>query len=294
MGFLNLAVSAALGGAGVAANDMGESVLLNPALVAHSSKVALGAFYQPRANTFNFQQAFGFSLIDNHTNATFPGGAAYFRNSDLPGYKRQEHFHLLTGRFIKGQLAAGVSLTHVRTSGEPQTSPPDAPPTTPVRNPGGREGGGIIRVGEPVDLLAVGDGSDKLWTQWNMAVGLHWNPWPQLALAAVYDNILPEPQNLPVDIQRPPRVTLGLMHLATDYFRWRMDASHQVNKVDTFKMAGGVEILMRRFFSFRAGTHWDRKKFTWSGGVGFVGPRFHLNYAWLNFKRHSFNLLIFF
>ena len=322
-GFESMAVSAALGGAGVAANDVGETVLLNPALVAHSSKVALGAFYQPRANTFNLKQDFGFSLVDNHTNATFPGGAAYFRNSALPGYTRQEHFHLLTGRFIKGQLAAGLSLTHVRTLREATASatPSPKPEQQPVRNPRPDDRGGrIIRTGAgagypshpPAAQPPVLRPSDspglwadeaaslskrQLWTQWNMALGLHWNPWPQLAVAAVYDNLLPEPADIPKDIKREPRVTLGLMHIATDYFRWRLDASHHIKQRDTFKAAGGVEVLMRRFFALRAGARWAAQRFVFTGGLGFVGPRFHLNYAlrdFNTFQEHSFNLLIFF
>ena len=80
-------VAGAMGGAGIAANDMAEQMFLNPAVLSHTEGIAGGYFFQGGYSAPQSRDEFGALAITDNTEGTlFSGGVlASRRNRSFPG-----------------------------------------------------------------------------------------------------------------------------------------------------------------------------------------------------------------
>lgn len=241
-------IAGAMGGAGRAAVDGGESAFLNPASIAHMREYFVGMHYQrgehPREGDFS---RYALQLTDG-TSALIPGGASIYRQKiDLPngaGSRTDQDIQVGVAGFAIPKLAVGVSGHYFTQSGQ---------------------------------------GRDD--TQWNGGVGLIFSPTDDLGVGLVGYDIAPVPSDALVDRRLIPTFALGLHYVFSDLLRVRLDlvrpdiqptfTDHRIN------VMGGLESFFATTFVFRLGMQAletaDQMNLT--AGFGYHGPRLSVDYS---------------
>jgi hypothetical protein len=128
----------------------------------------------------------------------------------------------------------------------------------------------------------------------NMDIGFLYTPQPKLGLGFVFYNILPPKETLPVELKEKMSLGLGVNYLYHEMIRTRFDVSTESI------WAVGLETYLNRFVITRFGysDNFDVERQIFTAGLGFNGPRFQFNYAYLgNIQkssdyRHSVDMVI--
>ena len=239
-------VSSATGGAGRAATEVGETVLLNPATIVHSPQFSGSLFYSEGYwDKDSNERVYAGSLIDNHEGAMLPGGVSYVNRrrslSSLSSF--DEMFIQATiGHFITTHLAAGLAVTY------------------------------------------LDQDFDKGYTQWNGQLGFMYNPSSKLGLGLVVQNFIEADDDIPGFLKEPLSVGGGLTYLFDKFLKLKADvvAFDDESKGWRGKYMVGVESLMGAFGAIRLGFNKNDlstyKYYTF--GLGFNGPRFRLDYSY--------------
>lgn len=249
------AVSGATGGAGVAASDIGEQVLLNPAAIVHGGSFAMGYFYRGGSlGPSERNQNITVTIMDNSPDIMFSGGFLYSQETlsylSTPDAKAKR-LQVSMASFIFKQFSYGASAYHYE-----------------------------------VDADGLGNFSTVKFN-----FGLMWNPSPIFAMGFHAENMGGKQGGLFQFYSPKDRVTLGMNYLFMPQFRFRADVSQQTefNPDGKFDLRGGFESFIDAFLVLRVGYEnaalLDRNFLT--AGFGFTGPRVQIDYAYRADTGHS-------
>lgn len=110
----------------------------------------------------------------------------------------------------------------------------------------------------------------------NADLGILYTPRPNIGLALVFYNVFGEDQEIPREFRTQSSAAVGFNYIYRSTVRFRVDVTSES------LVMGGIETYVNKFIITRLGYQSDlsdhRELIT--GGVGFKGPRFVLNYAY--------------
>lgn len=253
--YLSGPVSQALGGAGLAANDEGEQLLLNPAVLVHSRGAAVGYFYSDGYRGKNEHDTFyGATASDNTEDVLIAGGVA--------GFKRRRTFdNFSTIDELNGQISFAGTLFKQ------------------------------VSMGATIEYLQQDAIGDKKYTQWDASVGLLLNPTPEFAVGFIARNLAPTDTDIPAPIRQRDELGLGAHYIVLEKFRFRLDVFKpmQLNPEKDYIFKGGAESLIDAYLAVRIGFQNDgvSDRHLYSAGFGFVGPRLKIDYSFVKNSDYS-------
>ena len=174
-------VTAATGGAGRAATEVTETILLNPATIVHAPEFSSALFYMDGYWSKDLhERIYGGSIIDNHAGAVFPGGLSYFdrkRHFAGVGSIKEMFAQATMGRFITSHLSVGLALTYLKQD--------------------------------------YRDG----YEQWNGQIGMMYNPNSKIGIGLVAQNFIKPKSSIPSFLKEPLNVGSGFTYLFDKFLK---------------------------------------------------------------------------
>ncbi len=242
-------VSESTGGAGRAATETPETILLNPASIVHAKVFALGMYFADGYKSPNLhERLYGATLIDNHEESFAPGGLTYFdRKRHFAGVGTvEEMFAQATlGKFIGKYFSMGVAVTYLKQK--------------------------FI----------------EKHTQWNGQVGAMYTPNDKLGFGLVVQNFVKPKDTIPEFLRESLNIGFGTTYLLSRYFKVKADvvAYDLEGRGWRGKYMVGAESDISDYFAFRLGYRnsdiTSHNHFTF--GAGLKTPRFGVDYS-VSFK----------
>jgi len=239
-------VSSATGGAGRAATEVGETILLNPATIVHAPEFSGSLYFMDGYFSEGLhERTYGGTMIDNHKGAFFPGGVSYFdRKRHFAGFGSvKEMFVQATlGRFLTRHISYGFALTYLRQK------------------------------------------ANEDYEQFNGQLGLMYNPSSSIGIGLVAQNLIKPSSSIPSFLVEPLSVGLGFTYLFDKFLKFKADAVAFDDETREWraKYMLGIETLLGKFGALRLG--WNKSELTgykyYTLGFGFNGPKFRLDYSY--------------
>lgn len=139
------------------------------------------------------------------------------------------------------------------------------------------------------------------FNQLNMNVGTLYSLNSNLGFAAVFENVLGSKSSVPEAYRLASTTGLGFSYIYRSFLRTRVDVvSASNNSWDRPILGMGLESYMNRWLIVRIGAQRrnEEEANAYSFGLGFVGPRFGVHYAYYvspeleSLTRHSVDLAI--
>lgn len=259
------AVSGATGQTGMAAVEASETPFGNPAALAFLTGYYFTAGYgSTQKNQMGNAQDLSVSLTDNMKDTVVPTSLSYAQSTNRPsGYLEDVYnrdFKLSFGNFIYSGFAFGLGVNHTNTK-------------------------------LPTDQ----------YSQTNVQTGLLWAPNKNYGVALVFENLLPPNQEVPQEFRQQQTMGLGTSFNYKKFVRFKADVtSASNNSFGKPLLAAGMESYMNRWLILRWGLQRNNELDAnlYTGGLGFVGPKFGLHYAYENspqnesLTRHSVDLAL--
>lgn len=262
-------VNSATGNAGTAAVEASETPYTNPAGMSFLRGYYFTAgFGMAHQNAVGNSQDLAISLSENMKETIVPTAFSYNQESfrgdapagvQMPDDLRRE-LKLSVANFLMDQVSVGFGLHHV---------------------------------------------DDRLdrdsYQQTNGQVGVLWAPNRNLGFAAVFDNLVGPNTDIPEAYRLNQTTELGMTYNYKRFVRVKADIGTGTNNSFVKPVLGaGMESFMNRWMVLRWGFQKDVQQETnlYTAGLGFIGPRFGLNYAYQNspqdetLTRHSVDLAI--
>lgn len=182
-------------------------------------------------------------ISDNTPDSMLPGGIAYIqkRLNETPEIRSQD-FRLSLGEFLRDQWTVGISAHYTDVKTE-----------------------------------------TKLYNQINGDLGITYAATENLGLALVASDLAPVSKDIPEEFRNEARVGFGSYWIYKNFFRVRSDVvSNLAQKSNRLTYALGAESYIESWFIIRTGIARDElREESWGTlGLGFLGPRFYVNYAW--------------
>jgi hypothetical protein len=258
-------VSAATGEAGRAAVEASETPYGNPASLAFLSGYYFAAgFGAAKKSVGGTAQDLAVSLTDNMRDTVLATSLSYVQNTNRPDSQSEEalsrQFKLSFGNFLRPGFAFGLAVNHKD------------------------------------DRLL-----ESRFAQTNLQSGFLWAPNRDFGAALVMDNLLPPAQNVPLAYRLKKTTAFGASYNYKRFVRLKGDLiSEDNNSFGKPTLAFGMESYMNRWLILRWGLQRNNLEEAnlYTGGLGFVGPRFGLHYAYLSspqnesLSRHSVDLAV--
>ena len=188
-------------------------------------------------------QTLAIGISDNTQDSMIPGGMAYIQKklNDSPEIRSQD-FRLSLGEFFRDQWTVGLSAHYTDVKTE-----------------------------------------NKLYNQINGDFGVTYAANENLGLALVASDLAPVSQDIPQEYRNEARLGLGSYWIYQKFFRVRADVvSNLAQKSNRLTYGAGIESYFESWMILRVGAARDElREESWGTlGVGFLGPRFYINYAW--------------
>ncbi len=248
-------VASGVGGAGVASTEVIETSFLNPAILPHAEEFTSGVFYRDGWDYGLFPTTdLAINLVDNSKGILIPGSIGYVqRRRNFPqalGAVDEKFWHVAIGDFVAEHISMGLSVFQLESATD-----------------------------------------TAHYQQLNGTLGMMWNPTPEFAIGLVFQNLTHAPAKVPDEVALHTQSTLGFSFIASDFLRFRLDLAKQVrdNPKNKLDIKAGIETYLTGFLVFRLG--WNSNQLLridqLSVGSSFVGPRFSLDYAYLNSQDDS-------
>lgn len=138
------------------------------------------------------------------------------------------------------------------------------------------------------------------YRQSNASLGALWMPNQKLAFALVFENLIGQDPLLPATLRQRPGAGAGIAYLHSRVVRMKADVnSSSQNSLNKPTVSIGVESFLTQWVLTRIGIqrNQEREANLYTGGFGFLGPKFSANYAFLresinNEARHAVDLTI--
>lgn len=257
-------VSAATGEAGIATVEASENPFGNPAGLAYVKGYYFTAGFgtQTKSAVGNTQEL-AVSLTDNMKETLVPTSFSYVQqnmNPELGSPTLRRDFRLSFGNFIRPGFSFGLAIVH------------------------------------DTDQLIT----DK-YEQTNVQAGVLVAPSSDLGFGAVFENLIPTNKDLPEVYRLKQTTSVGASWNYKRLFRFRSDLiSAPGNSFGKPTLAGGMESYLNRWLVMRLGfqRNAEQEANLFTGGVGFIGPKFGFHYAYQNspqkeaLTRHSVDLAV--
>ena len=139
------------------------------------------------------------------------------------------------------------------------------------------------------------------YNQGNASIGTLYAPNADLGFAAVFENLMGTNSSIPEELRLNPNMSLGVSYIYRRFMRTRFDVVSGAN--DSFArpiLEAGLESYMNRWAVIRLGIQRrnEEKATAYSAGMGFSGPKFSIQYAYLTspdqdaLTRHSIDMAI--
>lgn len=257
-------VSAATGETGSAAVEATENPFGNPAGLAFINGYYFTAGFGSQVqSSVGSNQDLSVSLTDNMKDTIVPASLSYVQTNVLPEVgddALQRNFKLSFGNFLQPGFSLGLGIVHQD------------------------------------DRL-----EQESYQQTNAQIGILMAPSKDLGFAAVFDNLIPPDEDVPEAYRQKQTMTLGASMNFKRLFRFKADVKSSSSNSFNKPTAGlGMESYLNRWLVIRLGgarnTEAEANLFT--AGMGFVGPKFGLHYAYQNspqeeaMTRHSVDMAI--
>lgn len=241
-------ISSSLGGAGIANLDQLEGSFLNPAVLPHFKDFSIGGVFGQGSVVANQDdQVRGILAADCTT--LVPGSFAYIdakRTGLLAAEVIQKYYSLSLASFVRNRVTLGLGLN--------------------------REESQIVDGGKYVEN--------------NYTIGLLYSPASELAIGFVAKNLAKPSGKVPVALQLPASIGLGMFFIFAEKFHVRADLGQEIRNNPESKtfMSFGVETRPVDYIAIRWGFGWDnlRDRTLFTAGLGFVGPRLSAGYSFQN------------
>ncbi|OFZ16314.1 MAG: hypothetical protein A2Z20_07630 [Bdellovibrionales bacterium RBG_16_40_8] len=244
--YLTGPVASGLGGAGRAAVDEGELILLNPAAVVHATAFSSAIFYEDGYLDKNtHDRATGVNLVDNSEGLFISGGYTYInrrRTFDQIATREENYHQVSLGKFVAKHFSVGAAITYL-------------------------------------DSNIIGGRS---FDQLDYSLAVHYNPDPDTGFGLVVYNLAAHNKNIQAEILNRNVISLGVHYMYMPQFRFRFDLSKQTeeNPDKKFRYQMGLESHVSKFLTTRIGYDSnnlaDRRAYTL--GLCFDGPRLKADY----------------
>lgn len=251
-------VSAATGGSGRAAIEASDSPFMNPAAVAHLTGYYFTMAYGSGGNSQADADVMALSLTDNMRETVVPTSMAYYQSTDRT--RGEEH----------SQKNFRLSLAN-------------------FINPQLAFGLGIVHQQDYLPQVS--------YSQTNMDLGVLWAPNKDIGFGAMVSNAFGPAANIPQGQKLNRQWALAGSYNYQQFMRLKADI---LQEEEGLSYGLGIENYMNRWLVFRLGykNATAQSYHLYSGGLGFVGPRFGLHYAYQAspqgaiYERHSVDLAI--
>lgn len=258
------AVNSATAGAGSAAVEPTESPFGNPASIGFLKGYYFTAgFGTVSQNALGSAQDLSVSLMDNMRDTVVPASLSYVQTNTKPEVGDPvllREFRLGMGNMIKPGLAFGLGVNH--------------------------HDDRLIR--------------DR-YTQTNIDMGFLMTPAKDIGGAVYFENLLSPNSGIPYEYRSHQKTTLGASYNYRRFVRFKADViSATNNSFSKPTLAAGMESYMNKWLIVRWGVQRNNEKEAngYAAGLGFIGPKFGLHYAYLNspqdesLTRHSVDLAV--
>jgi hypothetical protein len=241
-------IAGAMGGAGRAAVDGGESSFLNPASTAHLSEYFFGAHYQRGEHPFEGDYSrWALQLADGTSGNLIRGAASIYRQSiDLPnglGSRSDQDIQVGIAGMTFPHVALGLSGHYLTQSGQGRDS-----------------------------------------TQMNGTVGMIFSPSDDMGIGVVAYDIVPSSDATLLDRKLNPTYGAGLQYVFSDLLRLRFDLVRpdmQIYSDRRTNLMAGLESFFANTFVFRLGGQAleASNETNLTAGFGYHGPRLSIDYS---------------
>jgi hypothetical protein len=265
------AVSTGLGGTGVASVDPLESQLLNPSALVHLRGMTFGvgsntAYYDLQNKSY----AWHLTFFENSVDSQIPSGFGYIQENGIINDISYTHrdFYISAAEFLGPYVALGLS---------------------------GKQRSSVYSV----ETL---DSETQAFTQMNGTLGLLFTPSVNLGFGFTASNFINNQAEIPNGLRLSRTFGLGTTYIFADFLRFRLDYLWPIVKSDEVSPSihGGFESFFTEWVAFRAGVtkKTNISDINYSIGLGFIGPRFQINYGYEELKtlpkqsQHSFDLVL--
>lgn len=187
---------------------------------------------------------FHVGLTDNTKQSQIPGGLGYLQGqSDYLGMPADnKNLHLSLADFLTKQIGLGFTAHYLETTW-----------------------------------------NEARYRQFNGHLSAIWTPTPDMGVGLVMYNLVPAQKEIPDEFKLTPSVGLGFNSIYNQFVRFRFDVRTGTNLVaDHFLYGAGFESYFTDWFIARGGVaRDDQASESWAtAGLGFLGPRFYINYAY--------------
>ena len=269
----NGAISSATADAGRASVEASESPFLNPAGLPFLRGYYFTSSFatSPQGKTQTDQDV-ALSVTDNLPQTVVPTSFAYTQThlSDLttsfPGAEiYNKDFRLSVGSFAFKHWTAGVGIHYDQTD--------------------------LVRSNQ----------QDIRYTQTNFQLATLWAPTLDLGFTLIEDNLLPRSSDVPDELRLKPTTAFGVNYNYRTFMRLKADIiTASNNSLNKPVLAAGLESYANKWLVLRMGLQRNNEENAniYAVGVGFVGPKFGLHYAYQNspdqdtLTRHSVDLAL--
>ncbi|MGZ5279231.1 MAG: hypothetical protein ACXWC9_04785 [Pseudobdellovibrionaceae bacterium] len=259
-------VSAATGEAGRAAVEASEAPFGNPATLGLMKGYYLTAgFGATKQNKVGTNQDLAISVTDSMKETVVPTSFSFVQNTTRPEGVTDDllarAFKLSFGNMLNKQVAFGLGIIH-----QDDRFPEDR------------------------------------YAQTNVQTGFLWTPNQNIGAAVTFDNMIPiREEAAPEAYRLKQTIGIGSSFNYKKMLRLKVDViSAENNTFGKPTLAAGLESYMNRWMVLRWGAqrnnHIDANLYT--AGLGFIGPRFGLHYAYQSspqnesLTRHSVDLAL--
>lgn len=259
------AVSSATANTGVATVEASDAAFLNPASLGHMKGYYFySGFGATKQNTTANNQDLAFSLTDAMPDTVVPTSLGYVQNTRQFNGEADNsvsrEFRLAFGNIFRKNLAFG---------------------------------------------LAVDYGNDRFlnqsYQQTNLEAGFLWTPNANFGAGIQFKNLLKPDESIPEFVRFQQRTVAGISYNYRKFMRAKVDlSSTSNNSLKKPTLGVGLESYLNRWLVIRLGAGRDNEQAVdqYTGGLGFMGPKFALHYAYQSspqnerLTRHSVDLAV--
>ncbi len=258
-------VTAATGDTGLAAVEASETPFMNPASLGHTKGYYFTAgFGSAKQTNVGNNQDLALSVTDAMPDTVVATSLAYVQNSRRFEGENDNSvsrsFRLSFGNMIGKKVAIGLGINHDN------------------------------------DRWGLDN-----YQQTNLETGLLWTPNSNIGAALVFKNMIPANDSIPEAVRQTQRIGLGSSYNHKKFVRFKFDINSGASNSFKYSTLGaGMESYLNRWLVIRWGGERNNEVSAdlYSAGLGFLGPKFALNYAYQTspqnerLTRHSVDLAV--